>query len=47
MQLQAGAYIRRLIQTQQATGCERQKWYLEVMFLGRRWGKKNIEKFES
>jgi hypothetical protein len=25
MQLQAGAYIRRLIQTQQATGCEQAK----------------------
>jgi len=49
MQLQAGAYVRRLIQTQQATGCEQAKLVFkgDVFEVEDGIVKRHIEKFES
>lgn len=49
MQLQAGAYVRRLIQTQQATGCEQAKLVFkgDVFEVEDGVVKKHIEKFET
>lgn len=49
IQLQAGAYVRRLIQTQQATGCEQAKLVFkgDVFEVEDGVVKKHIEKFET
>jgi len=49
MQLQAGAYVRRLIQTQQATGCEQAKLVFKGDIFEVEDGvvKRHIEKFET
>jgi recombinational DNA repair protein RecT len=49
MQLQAGAYVRRLIQTKQATGCEQAKLVFKGDIFEVEDGivKRHIEKFET